>query len=173
MDFKGEVLFDKTQDAQIPPQSSAVYLSLNEKEILGSANPDTVFLALDLNVDGQRVSRNEIFFDHMRNLNLPLKPAIQNSIQATKDGYAVTLQSPVLARNVYLSFGDLDVPLSDNYFDLLPGEPATVQLKSSATLEHLQQALKVVSLTDAFFDERPSYREHAVRTGLETPASKQ
>ncbi len=129
------------------------------------------FLVLDLNVDGKRVSRNEVFFDHMRNLDLPLKPVIQSSIQPTKDGYALTLQSPVLARNVYLSFGDLDVTPSDNYFDLLPGEQVVVQLKSPATLQQLQQALKVISLTDAFFDERPSYREHAVISDTVKPAA--
>ena len=171
LDFSGKVLIEKTQDVQIPAQSSAVYLSMNEKEILGSANPEAAFLVFDLNVDGKRVSRNEVFFDHMRNLDLPLKPVIQSSIQQTKDGYALTLQSPVLARNVYLSFGDLEVTPSDNYFDLLPGEQVVVQLKSPATLQQLQQTLKVISLTDAFFDERPSYREHAVISDTVKPAA--
>ena len=34
----------------------------------------------------------------------------------------IRITSPVLARDVYLSFGDLDVQVSDNYFNLLPGE---------------------------------------------------
>jgi beta-mannosidase len=171
LDFSGKVLIEKTQDVLIPAESSAVYLSMNEKEILSSANPEAAFLVFDLNVDGKRVSRNEVFFDHMRNLDLPLKPVIQSSIQPTKDGYALTLQSPVLARNVYLSFGDLEVTPSDNYFDLLPGEQVVVQLKSPATLQQLQQTLKVISLTDAFFDERPSYREHAVISDTVKPAA--
>jgi beta-mannosidase len=60
------------------------------------------------------------------------------------------LQSPQLARSVYISFGDLDVESSDNYFDLLPGERATVTLKSTATIEQLRGALKIISLTDTF-----------------------
>ncbi len=164
MDFSGKILLDKMQDVQIPAQSSAVYLSVNEKEVLGSYSSDATFLVLDLNVNGERVSGNEVFFDHMRNLDLPLQPAIQSSITKSGDGYALTLQSQVLARNVYFSFGDLEVTSSDNYFDLLPGEQTSVQLKSPATLQQLQQAIKVVSLTNAFFDERPSYREHAVIT---------
>jgi beta-mannosidase len=173
LDFAGRVLLEKTQDVQLPGQSSAIYLSVNEKDILGSTSPDAAFLVFDLNVDGKRVSRNEIFFDHMRNLDLPLKPAVQSSIQPTKDGYALRIQSPVLARNVYLSFGDLDITPSDNYFDLLPGNPVTLQLKGSGTLQQLQQALKVFSLTDALFAERPSYREHAVLTGTSKPTTQQ
>ncbi len=160
LDFDGKTLMDKTQDVQIPAQSSAVYMSLNEKEVLGSADPGHTFMVFDLSVGGQIVSHNEVFFDRMRNLELPLKPAIQSTIVSNGSTYTITLRSPVVARNVYLSFGDLDVRLSDNYFDLLPSEDIAIQANSSATLDQLKAALKIVSLTDAFFDQRPTYREH-------------
>jgi len=60
-----------------------------------------------------------------------------------------------LARNVYLSLGDLDVQVSDNYFDLFPGEPVTITLKTSNTLDQLQSALKTISLTEAFQPPQP------------------
>jgi beta-mannosidase len=162
LDFDGKTLLDKTQDVQVPAQSSAVYLSLNEREVLGAADPDRTFMVFDLSVDGQIVSHNEVFFDRMRNLELPLKPAIQSTIGSNGSTYTITLRSPVFARNVYLSFGDLDVKLSDNYFDLLPSEEVVIQANSSATLDQLKAALTVVSLTDAFFDQRPTYREHTL-----------
>ncbi len=63
----------------------------------------------------------------------------------------------MLARSVYLSFGNLDVKLSDNYFDLLPGETVEITAASGATLDALKAQLKVVSLTDAFAgDEQPA-----------------
>jgi beta-mannosidase len=64
--------------------------------------------------------------------------------------YTITLRASELARNVYISFGDLDVESSDNYFDLLPGEAVAVTLKSSARIDQLKASLKVVSLMDAF-----------------------
>jgi beta-mannosidase len=160
LDFNGKTLLDKTQEVQIPAQSSAVYLSINEKEVLGSASPDHTFLAFDLQIAGQTLSRNEVFFDRTRNLELPLKPEIETSITGPGPEYTVTLRSPVLARDVYLSFGDFDTTLSDNYFDLIPGEEMVVRVKSSATLDQLKQAMKLVSLSDAFFEERPTYRGH-------------
>ena len=160
LDFSGKTLLEKTQDAQIPAQSSAVYVSLNQKELLGGADPDRTFLAFELKVAGQTVSRNELFFDTMRNLALPVKPAVQSSITGTGSDFTLTLRSPVLARSIGLSFGDLEVKPSDNYFDLLPGEEVTVQLTTSASLDQLQRSLRITSLTDAFFDERPSYRQH-------------
>src|ERR1035438_5852058 len=64
--------------------------------------------------------------------------------------YKIKVTSPVLARSVYLSFGDLDVKLSDNYFDLLPGETVEIAATSAASLGALKAQMKVVSLTDAF-----------------------
>ena len=62
----------------------------------------------------------------------------------------VTLSSPVLVRHVALTFGDLDVHASDNYFDLLPGETVTVKLETKAGAEDIQKAMKITTLTDAF-----------------------
>ena len=36
----------------------------------------------------------------------------------------------MLARDVYLSFGAIDAKLSDNYFDILPGETVEVTATS-------------------------------------------
>lgn len=86
----------------------------------------------------------------MHDLDLPVAPKIETTLSKTSEGYTITLQSTKLARNVYLSFGDLDVETADNYFDLLPGEPVTIRLKSSATLEQVKAALITMSLTEAF-----------------------
>jgi beta-mannosidase len=82
---------------------------------------------------------------------------MESNLVKTPDGYALTLHSPALARSVYISFGDIDVQLSDNYFDLLPKESATVNIKTAAPLEQLRRVLKIVSLTDAFAGRAVSY----------------
>ena len=106
---------------------------------------------------GKKVSSNEVFFDVTHNVELPANPKIESSVTKTADGYAVTLQSAVLARGVYVSFGDLDVAVSDNYFDLLPKEPVTVNVKTTAGLDELQRAVKVISLTDAYASQGTKY----------------
>jgi beta-mannosidase len=88
----------------------------------------------------------------MHNLDLPASVHIDVSLENLSGNYVVTLRSPVLARSVYVSFGDLDVRTSDNYFDLLPGEPVTVKLETptSGSLDQLRGSMQVLSLTDAF-----------------------
>src|SRR5580698_5764328 len=152
LDFSGKVLSEKTQDVQIPAQSSAIYFTVDQKELLANADPTKSFLVFDLTVGGQQVSRNLIFFDTMHNLDLPKPVKIETSLDKSNGGYAVTLRSPALARSVFVSFGDLDVKTEDNYFDLLPGEAVTVKLKTPAavTLDQLKTGIQVISLTDAF-----------------------
>jgi len=165
LDFSGNVLFEKTQDVQIPAASSAIYLTLDEKEMFaGPSGQDSAkigrrssFLVADLDVDGKSRSRNLVFFDVAHNLELPVTPTVDSNLVKTPDGYALTLQSPALARSVYVSFGDIEAQLSDNYFDLLPKESATVNIKTAAPLERLRRVLKTVSLTDAFASRAGSY----------------
>jgi beta-mannosidase len=91
-----------------------------------------------------------VFFDVMHNLQLPVMPKIEATLSQSGKDYTISLQSSMLARSVYISFGDLDVESSDNYFDLLPGEPVTITLKSAAAIDQLKGSLKIISLTDAF-----------------------
>jgi beta-mannosidase len=159
MDFSGNVLFEKMQEVQMAAASSAVGLTLDEKDLFADpAKTDRrhSFLLVDLEVEGKRVSRNSVFFDVTHNLELP-DARIESSLAKAADGYALTLQSAALARSAYVSFGDLEVQVSDNYFDLLPKEQVTVTLKTAATVEQLQGAMKVVSLTDAFASRGTSY----------------
>jgi beta-mannosidase len=150
LDFSGKVLLDQSKDIQVPAQSSAIYFSFDKADLTGKADPHRSFLVFDLAIAGKQVSRNLIFFDVTHNLDLPVMPKIETTLDQTSGDYTLTLRSAQLARGVYISFGDLDVETADNYFDLLPGESATVTLRSAATIDQLKSALKVMSLTEAY-----------------------
>jgi beta-mannosidase len=150
LDFSGNTLLEQTKDVQIPAQSNAVYFTVDKAALAAKGDLRKSFLVFDLAMAGKQVSRNLIFFDAMHNLELPVRPKIETTLTKAGEDYSVTLQSSQLARNVYLSFGDLNVETADNYFDLLPSEPVTIRLKSSATLDQIKAALTAISLTDAF-----------------------
>jgi beta-mannosidase len=160
MDFSGNVLWEKTQEVQIPAAASAIYSTFEEKKLFADSSKTDRrrnFLIFDLEVAGKNVSRNSVFFDVTHNLELPVSPKIESRLTKTADGYALTLKSAALARDVQISFGDLDAQVSDNYFDLLPGEEVTVTVKAGAAAEQVQGALKVISLTDAFASQGTKY----------------
>ena len=155
LDFSGKVLLDQTKDVQIPAQSSAIYFTVDQAVLAAKSDPRKSFLVFDLQVAGKQTSRNLIFFDVTHNLELPVAPRIESNVAKTARGYSLVLRTPALARNVYVSFGDLDVQVSDNYFDLLPGEPVTIAIETSNTLDQLKGALKITSLTEAFAPAAP------------------
>jgi beta-mannosidase len=146
LDFNGKVLSTSSKDVELPAQSSTALTTDVDTELLGGADPTRAFAVYELIADGKTLSRNEIFFRQMRDLRLP-EPKIEPRWSSANE---ITLTSPVLARHVAFTFGDLDVHASDNYFDLLPGEPITVRFDTKASMDDVRKAMKITTLVDAF-----------------------
>jgi beta-mannosidase len=163
MDFDGRVLLKEDRIVNVEPLSSAVYLEWPLKKLTdaGAADTSRVFVSAELGGADTTISSNIAYLAPTKEIHL--KPAVLDAAVSSggggaillkdakgKNAYTIRVTSPVLARDVYLSFGDLDVKLSDNYFDILPGESVEITGITSASLDALKAKLKVVSLTDAF-----------------------
>ena len=151
MDFSGKLLLKDSHIVKVAPLSSQVYLDWPLKKLTDAGASDTsrVFVVADLSAGGTEISRNLAYLAPVKQIHL--RPAVLQVETAGADGsYKIQITSAVLARSVYLSFGSLDVKVSDNYFDLLPGETVEITAKSAASLEAVKAQLKVISLTDAF-----------------------
>ena len=150
--FDGKTFLDKRQPVDIPELSSKIYATFPRTDLLKDTDAQHAFAVVDLVAEGKLISRNVWLFDRIRNLALPA-PAIQADVTGADGNYTLRLQSPVLARHIYATFGDTDVEISDNYFDLLPNEPVTLQLKSKASLDEIKRVMKIRNITDAFPNE--------------------
>jgi beta-mannosidase len=151
MDFDGKVLLEESKAVDVEPLASKDYLDwpLNKLSAAGAADTSRVFIVADLSEGGAEISSNLIYLAPVKEIHL--KPAVLKVETTGGNGsYKVRITSPVLARSVYLSFGNLDVEVSDNYFNLLPGETMEIAAKSGAALDTLKAQMKVISLTDAF-----------------------
>ena len=162
MDFDGKVLLKYKDLVKISPSSSKVYLEWPLKKLADAGATDTsrVFVVAYVGGVDTEISRNLTYLAPTKEVHL--KPAVLKTdvsgaepppwekLPPGSKSYKIKVTSPVLARSVYLSFGDLDVKLSDNYFDLLPGETVEIAATSAASLGALKAQMKVVSLTDAF-----------------------
>ena len=151
INFDGKVVKEAEQPVSVKELSSQVYLQVPMSDLGGPAEADLAseVVVADLFVDGKSVSHNLIYLVPTKQVLLP-EAIISSELTQAADGYHLRLSSPVLARSVYVTFGAASPELSDNYFDILPGETVEVVIKSGATLDSLKAKLKVVSLADAF-----------------------
>ena len=166
MDFDGKVLLKEDRVVSVEPLSSSVYLdwSLRKLADAGAADTSRVFVSAQLGSADATISSNIAYLAPTKEIHLKpatLKvdvvdvscgtgaPILVENLKG-KSAYTIRVSSPVLARSVYLSFGNLDVNISDNYFDLLPGETVEITATSATSLDALKSQLKVISLTDAF-----------------------
>jgi beta-mannosidase len=148
--FDGTVVSEKQQSVSVPALSSAVYQRLPLSELVPPGTDSaSLFVSSDLTVDGKSVSTNLTYLVPTHEIHLP-PTSIQTDVQPSAGGYTVRLSSPALARDAYLTFGSLDVEPSNNYIDLLPGQPVEITLRTTVPLDQVRSELKVVSLVDAF-----------------------
>lgn len=157
MDFDGKVLLEDSHPLEVTALSSKIYLDWPLKKLADAGATDTsrVFVEAELTQGGVAVSRNMTYLVPVKQIHL--KPAsLKVETSREKGNYKIRVTSPVLARSVYLSFGNLDVKVSDNYFHVLPGETAEITATGPASLDQLRDKLQVRSLADAF----PSDDQH-------------
>jgi beta-mannosidase len=151
MDFSGKVLLEESHAVEVTPLSSKVYLDWPLKKLAdaGAADTSRVFVVAELTNGSGPISRNLAYLAPVKGIHL--KPsALKVETTGGNGSYKIRVSSTVLARDVYLAFGTLDAKVSDNYFDLLPGETVEVTATSSASLDAVKTQLKAISLTDAF-----------------------
>jgi len=151
MDFDGKVLLEDSHPVDVTALSSKVYLDwpLTKLTDAGAADTSRMFVEAELTHGGTEVSRNLTYLVPVKQIQL--KPA-RLTVETSQDKgiYKIRVTSPVLARSVYLSFRNLDVKVSDNYFNLLPGETTEITATGPASLDQLRAKLQVRSLADAF-----------------------
>jgi beta-mannosidase len=150
MDFQGRVLFEKRENVNVEPLSSAVHMSLTKAELLKGRDPQAVFLNCELLEKGRATSVNRLFFAPFKDLRMP-SPDIETEVTRAGRVFRVRLRASALARGVHLSAGTIDGAFSDNFFDLLPGAEVNVEFRPrrAVPLAELRRSLKVRSLADA------------------------
>ena len=152
MDFRGHVLRSAGGAVSAPPNSATPLGSYTDVALLHGADPRSHLAVFELRDDERTVARNLVFFGKPRTLQLP-QPALSAHWSRTDDGAELRVHAEALARVVWIDVGDPDAKLSDNAFDLLPGETRTVHVRSSHDLATLEHALTLRDLAGAMKQE--------------------
>jgi len=147
LDFNGKELRTRKGTVTLPPLSATQVRSFKDSELLRGADAQASVAVFEFYESDTRLARQLVYFDAPKSLKLPT-PAIQTELERDGDGYRLRLQSTQLVRALWIDFGEHDAVLSDNSFDLLPGEAVTVSISAKSHLAALRTALHLTSLAD-------------------------
>ena len=134
IDFRGTVRRTHTQPVQLSANGSTPLGSLPAGPWLAGIRAETVLLHCSLHCDGARCAEQTLYFCPTKDLALPL-PVVDVQVTAEHTDLTVTVSSPELVKTLCLETDTLDGHFSDNYFDLLPGVPRTVQFTHAGEVD--------------------------------------
>lgn len=149
MDFDGEVIWEEASLVEIPANSSDIYFDVNRREFIYRKDIQNLVFTAELREGGKVLSKNTFYFRPFKELKVN-KPTIDYTLVKSDSGFDIEINTDKLAKNIYLQIGDEKGFFSDNYFDLLPGEKVTINLKTKILEEKLKEVLTLRTLDGAF-----------------------
>jgi beta-mannosidase len=147
IDFAGKVLESKNIAVIINCEKSTNACILNEESVKQKYNTHQIFLHAQLISDDKEIVSDNYYFEIPKNLKLP-KTEIQVLFKQEGNKLKIDLTSNKLAKNVYLSFPGFEPWISDNYFDILPGESKSITCQLPETVTLNRDNLKIMLLND-------------------------
>ena len=157
VDMEGRERWRQERDVTVKALTSAPALSVAKSELLKGLDPKQVVLVTELRSGSEVLSRNLLYFAKTKDLAL-LPPELAVVVTPHGDGATIQVTARRLARAVWLSTpdqGGVDGGFSDNFFDLLAGETATVVWTPGAatppgTAAKLGSVLRATSVRDTY-----------------------
>jgi beta-mannosidase len=134
--FRGRQVFSKTFPVTIPKNSSILAVEQDLKKLWFKACKQASVARIKLSFDDRPPVTTLFYFKKPKNLRLK-KTEMKVEIDAVEN--AVRLSANTLVKDVFLSAERAEY-FSDNFFDLLPGQPKTVTFKGTIPDE---QALNI------------------------------
>lgn len=148
MDMEGNIIYSKAEATKTPVNSSKLIFKSDIKKISGNASFNDIIIYTEFQTSNKTYT-NIAYTAEQKFMNY--RPAnIKWKIKKINDGYELLLTSEVFARGVFLSLPGIDSFFEDNYFDLLPHSHKVIKLRSSKTLNEIDQQIKVTSLVDSY-----------------------
>nr|WP_216673906.1 glycoside hydrolase family 2 protein [Saccharibacillus endophyticus] len=151
LSFGGDVLHEQVLPIEAKANSAEKVHSVKVTEMLGEEIPERTVLLAELEQNGLVIDQRTHYFVPAREIELA---APHIAITRNDDGEGrttITLETDILAKQVWLT-AEAEGVFTDNYFDLLPGEKATVEFRArqiDGTLSHgAPGAVAVQSMAD-------------------------
>ncbi len=148
LDFYGKKIWKNEKKISLKANTSGVYLTIPEKELLKSANAAKSVLLVEIKSGNTLVAENTFYFKDYKDLQFD-KPTIRKTISKVGDNECViSLTTDKLAKSVMLFAKNTEGVFSDNNFDLIPGK--TYAIKFIGKVANLEPEFTVMSINESY-----------------------
>lgn len=144
-DFSGNIIWERNNNVTVKEFSSSVYIGELKSNLLQGKNISEVVLSAKFELMEGGQYKNNLYFVNPKDLSLPSMPGITFDIKKEGKGLMIYLQTDKLAKNLFL-YSDDDQDLSNNYFDLIPGEEEYVYCNTDLTPDEFMKKIKYLYL---------------------------
>lgn len=152
---ENKLLLEGKEAVRLAPGKAVRRRKLDLTGPIGSHGRDDLVLRTRLTSDHHEDSVNTTFLTAPKRLDFA-PPKIRTRVRQSKDGaFEIELATDRIAYQIYLNLdGAIPHRLSDNFFDLYPGETKTVALLplEPLTIKAIREALSVYSYRDSYVD---------------------
>lgn len=148
IDFDGNELSSLEKNVSVKANHSAVVFNKNIDEYIEAADLNATVAVIQLYHADSLVAERLFYFSEPKDLQLS-KSDIAYKAKKTDNGYAITLSSNKLVKNVFVDLALSNAFVSDNYFDLLPDRETTIEIISNESMD-IGQAINLISLNDIY-----------------------
>lgn len=152
---ENKVLEEGSKTLGLAPDKSVLRKKLDLSKHIESHDRDDLVIRTRLASEAYADNVNTTFLTAPKRLSFG-EPKIKAKVSKGKNGaFAIELSSDKIAYQVYLNLaGAIEHRISDNFFDLYPGEIHTVTLRpmQRMSIKDVRDALTVYSYRDSFLD---------------------
>jgi beta-mannosidase len=150
--FDGTVVYASVGDLTIDPEKvTGLITNATLNDSIQHVDKTNTFLKFEGFISGETISPQVFYFVETKKLKLGL-PVLQKDLSKKGDTLIVKLMTNTLAKNVFVSIDGASIinSISDNYFDLLPGEEKVLYFYSDRSLEELKKSISIKTLRDTY-----------------------
>lgn len=154
-DNKSEVIQEGSSEVEVKALTAKCCESLDFGEVLATEEDKReVYLEYHLEVDGAVISNGTVLFVRAKHFKF-VDPEIEALIKEDDDKFILEVEAKAYAKYVEIDFEELDLVLSDNYFDLSANQTKVLEIKKEdiyqdISLKDLKEQLRVRSLWESY-----------------------
>ena len=149
MDFNGKVVFQQSIPVLVKSNRTEIAGLFSMSQLVSNLDKSKLVFVCDLKKGDSLIAENISYFVLPKDLNLD-HPRFTKNILKTDSGFSIELTANTLVKNVYLTCDDNKGFFQDNYFDLIPGIPRTITVKTYLPQDEFERSLKIMSLVDSY-----------------------